>query len=317
MPILPRRLHPGDTIGLIAPASAPPKAETIDEAVAAVEKMGFKVKLGRNARKRLGFLAGSDRDRAADLMQMFADKKVHGILCVRGGYGTARLLNLFDYRLIRQNPKIFVGYSDITALHCAFLKEADLLTFHGPMGTSDFAKKDYPEFSRQSFLALLTQPKPYGSVRRGYREKTVSILRAGKVSGELIGGNICILCTMIGTRFEPSFRNKILFFEDVDEEPFRFDRMLTFLLNAGLLQQVAGIAIGINSHCEDPKAKTAKEYRQTLDDVFRDRLLPLKIPVVTGLPFGHVPYNATIPVGGRATLDATHGDLILTSAAVK
>src|SRR5208282_1343495 len=135
-----------------------------------------------------------------------------------------------------------------------------------------FIKDQYPQFSRESFLAMLTQPKPYGSIRRGYAGKTISILRRGKVSGQLIGGNLCILCTMIGTRFEPSFRNKILFFEDVDEEPFKVDRMLTQLLNVGLLQQVAGIAIGVNSNCADPKAKSAKEYRQTLEDVFRDRL---------------------------------------------
>jgi muramoyltetrapeptide carboxypeptidase len=317
MPTLPQRLHPGDTIGLIAPASAPPDPKSIDKAVAAVENMGFKVKLARNVRKRWGFLAGSDRDRAADVMQMFADRKVHGILCVRGGYGTARLLPLLDYSIVRNNPKVFNGYSDITALHCAFLKEAGLLTFHGPMATSDFIKDEYPRFSRQSFLNILTQPEPYGGIRRGYTGKTVSILRRGKISGRLIGGNLCILCTMIGTRFEPSFRNKILFFEDVDEEPFRVDRMLTHLLNLGLLQQVAGIAIGVNSNCDDPKAKTAKEYRQTQTDVFRDRLLPLKVPIVMGLPFGHIPHNATLPVGGRATLDAIKGDLILTSAAVK
>jgi muramoyltetrapeptide carboxypeptidase len=317
MPTLPQRLHPGDTIGLIAPASAPPNPKSIDEAVAALEKMGFKVKLAHNVRKRLGFLAGSDRDRAADLMQMFADPKVHGILCARGGYGTGRLLSLLDYRIVRKNPKVFAGYSDITALHCAFLNEASLLTFHAPMATSDFVKVELPQFSRQSFLDVLMHPRPFGGICNGYPKKTVSILRRGKVSGQLIGGNLAILCTMIGTRYEPSFRNRILFFEDVDEHPFRFDRMLTCLLNVGLLQQVAGIAIGVNTHCEDPRAKTAKEYRQTLADVFRDRLLPLKVPIVMGLPFGHTPYNATIPIGARATLDAEQGDLILTSAAVK
>jgi muramoyltetrapeptide carboxypeptidase len=317
MRTLAQRLRPGDTIGLIAPASAPPDPKTIDEAITAIEEMGFKVKLARNVRKRWGFLAGSDRDRAGDIMQMFADPKVHGILCVRGGYGAARLLSLLDYRVIRKNPKVFAGYSDITALHCAFLKEAGLVTFHAPMATSDFAKKDYPDFSRQSFLAVVTKPEPFGSIRRGYKKKTVSILRPGIASGELIGGNICILCTMIGTRFQPSFKNKILFFEDVDEEPFRFDRMLTHLMNVGVLQQVAGIAIGINADCEDPKAKKVKEYRQTLEDVFRDRLLPLKVPVVMGLPFGHIPFNATIPVGTRATLDAIKGDLILAHPAVR
>ncbi len=314
---LPQRLSPGDTIGLIAPASAPVDPKAIDHSVAAVEGMGFKVKLARNVRKRWGFLAGGDRERAADIMQMFADRKVDGILCVRGGYGTGRLLNLLDYSVVRKNPKVFAGYSDITALHSAFAKEANLLTFHSPMAASDFIKKPGSDFARKSFLAMVTQAQPYGSIQKGYKKKTVTILRRGKVSGELVGGNICLLANLIGTRFQLSFKNKILFFEDVDEEPFRYDRMITHLLNVGLLQQVAGIAIGQNTNCEDPKAKTVKEYRQPLMDVFRDRLLPLKVPIVAGLPFGHVPDNATIPVGGYATLDAIKGDLILTSAAVK
>jgi len=138
----------------------------------------------------------------------------------------------------------------------------------------------------------------------------------GRASGQLIGGNLSLICTAIGTPWLPSFRNKILFLEDLDEAPYRFDRMLTHLLNAGLLQQVAGLAIGINENCEDPNSHKTKEYRQTLDDVLTERLLPLKVPMITGLPFGHVPYNATLPMGLRATLDATKGDLVITEPAV-
>jgi len=316
MPILPQRLHPGDAIGLIAPASAPPNPKDIDRAAAALEEMGFKPRLGLHARKRQGFLAGNDRERATDLMRMFADRKIKGILCLRGGYGTARLLPLLDYQIIRDNPKVFAGFSDITSLLCAFLTKSNLLTFHGPMAASQLAKKDYPEFSRNHLLAMLTKPAAGCGICRGYAKKTVSILRPGKVSGELIGGNLSVLCTLIGTQFQPAFRDRILFFEDVDEKPYRIDRMLTHLLNAGVLQQVAGIAVGICPGCEDPKAKSAREYRQTLEDVLKERLLPLKIPVVIGLPFGHGPYHATLPVGGRATLDAMKGDLLLTSPAV-
>src|SRR2546430_13108712 len=135
-------------------------------------------------------------------------------------------------------------------------------------------------------------------------------------SGQLIGGNISLLCTTLGTPFQPSFKNKILFFEDLQEVPYRFDRMLTHLLNAGLLQQVAGIAVGINANCFDPKAKRAREYRQTVEDVLTERLLPLKVPVVIGLPFGHIALNATLPIGVRATLDAVKGDLTITEPAV-
>jgi muramoyltetrapeptide carboxypeptidase len=184
------------------------------------------------------------------------------------------------------------------------------------MLNSDFVKKDLPDFTLQSFLRTLMQPSAPGSIRQGYQQKTVTILRGGKASGPLIGGNITLLCAALGTPYQPSYRNCILFFEDLDEVPYRFDRMLTQLLNAGLLQQVAGIAIGINVNCHDPKAKGAKEYRQTLEDVFKERLLPLKVPIVAGLPFGHIPLNATLPVGVRATLDAVKGDLTIDEPAV-
>jgi muramoyltetrapeptide carboxypeptidase len=317
MPILPERLHPGDTVALIAPASPPPDPQAVDHSIAMLETLGFRVKLPRNARKRLGFLAGTDRERAGDLMRVFADPKVKAIFCLRGGYGTPRLLPLLDYRVLRENPKIFVGYSDLTALHCAFLLKANLLSFHGPMLASDFIKPDFTPFSRESWLRLLMQPRVYGGICHGYPQNTVSILHRGMASGGLIGGNLSLLCTTLGTPFQPSFKEKILFLEEVGEPPYRFDRMLTHLLNAGVLQQVAGIAIGLCEDCEDPKAQTTTEYRQTLRDVLKDRLLPLKIPVVTGLPFGHVPFNATLPIGGRVVLDAERGDLIIAKPVVR
>lgn len=317
MPIKPDRLHHGDTIGIIAPASAPPDPKAIDQSVAALERLGFKPKLAPNVRKRLGFLAGSDRDRASDLMKMFTDRKVKAVICVRGGYGTSRLLPLLDYQAIRANPKVFIGYSDITSLHCAFLEKANLVSFHGPMLNSDFIKDDFPSFTLQSFLKTLMQPSAPGSISQGYKKKTVSILRSGVVSAPLVGGNMTLLCASLGTPWQASFKNKILFFEDLDEKPYGYDRMLTQLINAGLLQQVAGIAIGVNSGCHDPKAKKAREYRQTLEDVFQERLQPLKVPIVAGLPFGHIPLNATLPIGVRAVLDAVKGDLIIDEPAVK
>jgi muramoyltetrapeptide carboxypeptidase len=330
VPIKPPRLTFGDTIGIVAPASAPPDPTAIDRSIAALERLGFKPKLAPNVRKRWGFLAGSDRDRAADLMKMFTDRKVNAILCVRGGYGTARLLPLLDYGKIRANAKVFIGYSDITSLHCAFLVKANLISFHGPMLNSDFIKDDFPDFTLRSFLRTLTEPEPAGSIRPGETGKgrgaksqrrvnggKLNILHPGRATGQLIGGNLSILCATLATPYQPSFRNKILFLEDLDEVPFRFDRMLTHLLNAGLLQQVAGVAIGINKNCFDPKAKGCKEYRQTMEDVFKERLAPLKVPVVLGLPFGHVPMNATLPVGVSATLDGVKGDLVIEEAAVK
>jgi muramoyltetrapeptide carboxypeptidase len=317
MPVIPDRLNPGDTIGIVAPAIAPPDPKNIDRSVTALEGLGFKAKLAPNVRKRWGFLAGSDRERASDLMKMFTDRKVKGILCVRGGYGTGRLLPLLDYAAISANPKAFIGYSDITSLHCAFLVKSNLVSFHGPMLNSDFVKPEMPDFTRQRFLRTLMQPCAPGSICDGYKKKTLTILRRGVAAGPLMGGNITLLCASLGTPYQPPFKGCILFFEDVDEVPYRFDRMLTQLLNAGLLQQVAGIAIGVNAGCKDPKAKHSKEYRQSLEDVFRERLLPLKVPVVAGLPFGHIPLNATLPVGVRVTLDANKGDLLITEPAVR
>lgn len=330
MPIKPPRLNYGDTIGIIAPASAPPDPKAIDQSVEALDQLGFKAKLAPNVRRRWGFLAGSDRERAGDLMKMFLDHKVNAILCVRGGYGTARLLPLLDYETIRKNAKAFIGYSDITSLHCAFLVKANLISFHGPMLNSDFIKDDLPDFTLRSFLRMLMEPEAAGSIReascvKGGGKKSqsraksshISILHAGKATGHLIGGNLSILCATLATPYQPSFKNRILFLEDLDEVPFRFDRMLTQLLNAGLLQQVAGVAIGTNKNCIDPKAKGCKEYRQTTEDVFKERLAPLKVPVVLGLPFGHVPVNATLPVGVRATLDGINGDLVIEESAVK
>src|SRR5207248_590536 len=217
-----------------------------------------------------------DRERAGDLMRMFRDRAVRAILCVRGGYGASRLLPLLDYDLIRANAKIFVGYSDITALHCALLRKANLVSFHGPMLNSDFAKHAPPDYMLRSFVSTLMRPCAAGSIRIGYKNKTVSILQRGVASGPLMGGNLSLLCTLLATPYHPSFKGRILFFEDIDEAPYRFDRMLTHLLNAGLLQQLAGIAIGLNKNCRDPNAKK-KEYRQTVADVFRERLTPLRI----------------------------------------
>lgn len=285
--------------------------------MAALEKLGFRPRLSPHARERHGFLAGSDAGRAADLMQMFTDTEVKAIFCVRGGYGTARFLSLLDYGVIRQNPKILVGFSDATTLHCAIQLNANLVSFHGPMLNSGFAASDVPPFVAQSLLRAVSEPSPAGSVCQGYGKETMKIIRGGIAEGELIGGNITVLCTTLGTRYQPDFKNKILLLEEVDEKPYRIDRNLTHLQNAGLLGLVAGVAVGINHNCDDPKAATAGEYRQTVMDVLEERLSPLGVPVVAGLPFGHVPWNATMPLGVRARLDGVGGDLVITEAGVR
>jgi muramoyltetrapeptide carboxypeptidase len=312
----PERLCFGDIVGIIAPASAPPDPKAVDRAAIALENFGFRPKLGKNVRARLGFLAGTDRERAADVMQMFTDKKVKAILCLRGGYGASRILERLDYDVIRRNPKILSGYSDITALHFALAKKVNLISIHAPMLNGELQATDLPEFTRKSFFKTVMEAKAAGGICDGYEEKTISILRDGVAEGRLIGGNLSLICSAIGTPFTPSFKGRILFFEDVSEKPFRLDRMLTQLLNAGILQQVAGVAVGVNKDCDEPDPKPGDEYRQSAADVVKERLSSLRVPIVTGLPFGHVDLNATIPVGARARLDGDNGDLIITEAAV-
>ena len=191
-----------------------------------------------------------------------------------------------------------------------------MISIHAPMWNGELQSKDVPEFTRESFVRTVMEAKPSGSLRAGFDGKSVAVLRGGVAEGRLIGGNLSTLCASVGTPFAPSFAGKILFFEDIGEKPYRLDRMLTHLSNAGILARVAGIAVGVNPACDDPNARPGGEYRQTAADVMRDRLSHWGVPVVTGLPFGHVPCNATIPVGAKARLDARRGDLIVTESAV-
>ena len=313
----PERLNFGDIIGIVAPASAPSDGKAVDRAVEALERMGFKPRLAKNVRARLGFLAGTDRARAEDLMAMFADKKVKAIHCLRGGYGAMRILERLDFSIIARNPKIFSGYSDITALHLAIQKFSKFISFHAPMVNGALAAADVPDFTKKSFLRTVMEARPPGSIRAGCPENKIAILRRGMAEGELAGGNLSLICASLGTPFAPSFKGKIIFFEDISERPYRLDRMLTQLLNAGVFAQVAGVAVGVNHDCDGAKEKSTDEYQQSGADVVKERLATLRVPVVTGLPFGHVDLNATIPCGTRAVLDGQKGDLIITEPAVK
>ena len=321
MPALlkPARLEPGDVIGVCCPASPPPEPQNLDRGLAALERMGFRTRVAPYARARHGFLAGSDRQRAADLMRLFADRRVKAIFCLRGGYGASRILDRLDYRRIREQPKILLGYSDITALHCALLKRAGLISFHGPMLNSDLIREPVPEFTAQSLWRTLMQAEPAGALRGSLPapEGDVTVIRAGVAEGRLVGGNLALLAALVGTPYLPTFRQRILFLEDIEEAPYRVDRMLTQLLSAGLLQTVAGVAVGVMRNCLDPRRDQFNEYRQTVMDVLRERLAPLRVPVVADLPFGHVPVNATLPVGVRARLDGRRGDLVVLEAAVR
>jgi muramoyltetrapeptide carboxypeptidase len=314
--IKPPRLEFGDVVGIVAPASPPSDLKDLDDHVAALIKLGFQPKLAPNVRQRLGFLAGTDQQRADDLMTMFADPEVKAIFCARGGYGAGRLLHLLDYDFIRRHPKILVGFSDITSLHCALLTRARMVSFHGPTLNTSLTSDDPPTFVLRSLWKTIMTPAAAGSICDDYTQKTISILHGGVAHGRLVGGNLSVLVTTLGTPYQPPFKDNILFFEDVDEDPYSFDRMLTHLLNMGVLQQVAGVAVGLNRYTKTPEEKKLNEYEQTTPEVLAEHLKPLGIPVVTGLPFGHVHFNATLPVGVQATLDGDMGDLIINEAAV-
>jgi muramoyltetrapeptide carboxypeptidase len=278
------------------------------------------VQIGRNAGKRHGFLAGSDAQRAADLNTALRSRSTRAILCIRGGYGLSRILDRIDFGALARNPKIIVGCSDITALLCGAAVFSKSRSFHGPM-PSALTDPECPEFTWRRLLDTLSgAPASQGSLLSEYPDKSATVIpiRKGKVTAPLIGGNLAVLCSLIGTPFFPSLTGKILFFEDIGETPFRIDRNLTHLLSLGLLDSVAGFALGLFKDCayRPPKPGDRIEYRQDLRDVIIERLRPLGKPIVMGLPFGHLPYNATVPLGALATLDGNKGDLILEELSV-
>jgi muramoyltetrapeptide carboxypeptidase len=311
----PRRLEVGMTIGLVAPSSAPGKKELIEKGMQVLNELGFKTKLAKNALAKKGYLSGTDRQKLADLHAMFSDPKIHAVICLRGGYGTPRLLECVDFDLIRKNPKIFVGFSDITGLHIPLLFKSRLTTFHGPMVTSNFAHEEAREYSLGSLIRIISQPKPFGSILPGSGMKRGKTLNKGRATGTLIGGNLSLLVTFLGTPWDFSTKGRILFIEEVGEANYRIDRMLTHLLNAGKLQSAAGIVLGQFS---DTECKPTADGRptQTLEEIIRDRLKPLNIPIAYGFPFGHEKTTATLPLGVKATLDAAKGDLVIEESAV-
>ncbi len=308
----PHRLKAGDTVGLIAPCS-PPSDEKLAKAMANLAALGFIVVEGKSLRKRWGYLAGTDDERLADLHWAFQDPDIDAVWCVRGGYGASRLLPRIDYQLIRQYPKPFIGYSDVTALHLAIHARTGLVTFHGPVAASDFIENTWNHWSTVVMEAAdrheIVAPVQDFSGEE-YRPFTIS---PGKAIGVLTGGNLSLLAAMVGTPFSPVFRDKIVFIEDVGEQPYRLDRMLTQLLQATDLSKAAGIGLGVFNECQ-PKPDSPS---LSLPDALRDRLGNLGIPVMYGLPFGHVFDQATFPYGIKAELNTSALTLTLLEQAVR
>lgn len=310
--IKPQLLKKGDMIGLIAPGSYITQKQ-LDESIENFENLGYKVKYSKNILNKLGYLAGNDTDRVDDIHSMFLDKDVKAIAAVRGGYGCARLLPMLDYDLIKANPKILIGYSDITSLIYGIYAKTGLVCFHGPVGTSTF--NDYSVTHFENIL---------GSSQQNYMMKNlpedneqVKIISQGVAKGELVGGNLSIVVTMIGTEYDIDTKGKIIFLEDIGEEPYRIDRMLTQMRQSGKFDDCAGIALGVFRRCEIDEDDPEFANSLTLQQVFEDRLGDLNVPVIYGLSFGHITNKFTLPFGINASLDTYNKKITLLENSVE
>jgi muramoyltetrapeptide carboxypeptidase len=307
----PPRLRPGDLIGLVSPASTIADPARLEHGIAYIEGMGYRTVVGKHALAARGYLAGTDEERAADLHEMFAHPEVKAIICIRGGYGTPRLLSLVDYRLIARNPKIFVGYSDITSLQLALWKKCGLVTFQGPMAGVDMPGGLDP-FTEKLFWQLLTSPKKAGSVLPP--DAAPETLHPGRGTGILLGGNLSHFVAAIGTPYMPTLKGAMLFLEDVDEEPQRVDRMMSQLRHSSILRNTAGILNGDYTDCV-PKDPTKPSL--TVAEVFREIASLHATPFLGGLPFGHEAKKITMPMGIRARVDAGKMTLEFLEGAVR
>lgn len=308
-----KRLQTGDTVGLITPGSYI-SDEALEKAVQNVEGLGLKVKLSKNIRAKRGFTAGTDQERLEDLHEMFQDQQIAGIWCARGGYGCGRLLPQIDYALIQKNPKVLIGYSDITALLLAVYQQTGLVCFHGPVAASEFTP-----YTKEQVQKVLMEPTPKWTIELAKENLTKShsaylqnVFRKGKAKGILIGGNLSLLAALAGTPYALDAKDKIVFIEDIGEKPYRIDRMLTQLRQSANLKQAAGIALGVFEDCEAKEGEASLSLTETLDD----RITDLKVPSISGLSFGHIDHQCTFPIGIQARLNTTAQTITLLEPAV-
>ncbi len=311
----PARLAAGDVVGLVDPASATWEPIDVDIVEDTLTALGLVAKRGAHLLDRRGSLAGSDRDRAADVMAMFTDPSVKAVLPVRGGWGCARILPHLDFEAIRRNPKVLMGYSDLTALLLAIHARTGLVTFHGPNGASEWNATSADFFTRVVLKAeavTFTNPREKGETlaQTEYRTRTIT---PGVVSGRLLGGNLSVLTALLGSPYLPDFRDAILFLEDVNEAPYRIDRMLTQLALAGVLKAARGVIWGTCHECE-PDAGFGS---LTIPDLLDDHVKPLGVPAWRGALVGHIDRQFTLPIGADVEIDATAGSIRMLSAAVR
>jgi muramoyltetrapeptide carboxypeptidase len=317
--VKPRALRPGDTVGLITPSTYVSDPDRLWLAQRTIEELGLRCRMGRSVGRREGYLGGTIRERAGDLHAMFADPEVKAVFCVRGGYGAAMLLDSLDYALIRKNPKILLGYSDITALHLAVHRMAGLVTFHGPVVLSGLT-----DWTLEHLRRALFEPKPLGKLSNPPEPRPIRpkhpwrAVRPGKARGPLVGGNLTLVSTTLGTPYEIQTEGRILFLEDVGEEPYSIDRMLTHLRLAGKLRGIRGLIWGECAGCRPREFQPGFESTFSTGEVVQNILGSLDVPVLTGLVIGHTDDQMTLPLGVEAELDAEAGTLtILESALVE
>jgi muramoyltetrapeptide carboxypeptidase len=301
--VRPPALRPGDAVMLVSP-SGPTRPERVARGIELLTGWGLRPVLAPNAYARQGYLAGTDELRAADLNTAFADPQIRGVLCTRGGYGAQRMVDAIDMTAVQRDPKVVAGFSDITALQFALWRGARLATVHGPGAAWLDART--PARSAESLHAALTNAQPV-TVHRAAEEETAPVVVPGVATGPLLGGNLCLIAASVGTPDMPDLTGAILLVEEVEEPPYKIDRMLTHLRRAGALDGLAGVAIGQFTRCAD-------EWPVAVADVLYDRLGDLGVPVLGGLPIGHGVGQLTVPVGVPATLDAVTGTLTVAPA---
>jgi muramoyltetrapeptide carboxypeptidase len=306
--LLAPRLRPGDTLALVNPSGAVYERAPIEQATASLQALGFKVRHAANLRARYGHLAGVDAQRAGDVNAMFADPGVHGILAMRGGSGGNRTLPLLDYGLIARHPKVLGGYSDMTALINAVQVQTGLVTFHCPMGSSEWNAFSVGWLrgalvdARAQTLANAEEAEDALVPSRG----RITTLRGGRASGPLVGGNLAVLAAMAGSRYWPDFDGAVLILEEVDEALYRVDRMLSTLKLAGAFDRLAGVVLGGFTNCTPGDGSFGT---LTLEEICDDYFGPLKVPVYSGAQFGHVRRKFTLPIGLPVEMDADAGTI--------
>ncbi len=312
--VVPRRLKAGDTLALITPASPVFEPSSILQGKRSLESLGFSVKVASHVGEKRGYLAGNDRQRAKDLMEMFTDSSVHGIIALRGGFGSMRILPYLDYDVIRSHPKVLLGYSDITSLHLAIHRQAGMVTYHSGVALSTFN-----EYSTHYFLNTLTRPQPVGTIDppEGIHPMVLQSGDQPRVSGPLVGGNLTLVCATLGTPYEIDTEGRILFLEEVGEEPYAMDRMLGQLKQAGKLDTAAAICIDRCDSCAPADYKPAFYNTLSLEEVISDHTRDLSCPVLFGLSIGHVADKPVLPLGIQASVNIQTRQLSLDQAAVR